>query len=342
MNGSNDKLKPVFDTKKGEQPIKVGSGLLAAMNKKAAEMPEEYVAYEQIETSIKNEWSMNDSSIAELAELIKDVGLLNPPILKKNKENDKYTIVAGERRYRAIGKLIEAGNWPQERKIKVHILSPEIIDLPLTDDEKEDYVRLAENAGQRGKTDGDLLLEKRGYEKIYASLREKGELSGIKTRTLLENDMKISGSKIAQFQKVENRGSDKLKEALLNDELTVSTAVKVADMSMEEQDQFIESVQEEKKEGEKIERGDILKYQNRPKGSNELKEKESKQDNVNKEEGPKESESVVIDEKIISLDRFQKDINPILQSINQKTVHLDDGQYESYLQILEGLKKLFA
>ena len=80
-----------------------------------------------------------------------------------------------------------------------------MITLPLTDEEKEDYVRLAENSGQRNKTDGDLLLQMRGYQSIYTSLREKGELTGIKTRMLLAADMKISPSKVAQLQKVENR-----------------------------------------------------------------------------------------------------------------------------------------
>ena len=63
--------------------------------------------------------------------------------MKKVGDKD-YEIVAGERRYRAMGYLIQEGIWSSDRKIKVHIFNPNLITLPLTDEEKEDYVRLAE------------------------------------------------------------------------------------------------------------------------------------------------------------------------------------------------------
>ena len=227
--------------------IKVGSGLMEAMNMKSAEMEEIQVTHDQIHTTDKNDWSMKEEEIKELAELIRDVGILNPPILKKVGDKD-YEIVAGERRYRAMGYLIQEGIWSSDRKIKVHIFNPNLITLPLTDEEKEDYVRLAENSGQRNKTDGDLLLQMRGYQSIYTSLREKGELTGIKTRMLLAADMKISPSKVAQLQKVENRGSEALVQALLDDQVTVSTAQKIADMPEKEQEEFITEVSTKLKE----------------------------------------------------------------------------------------------
>ena len=73
--------------------------------------------HEQIRPSADNKWSMNQEAIRQLADWIKDVGLLNHLILRDNKDGT-YTIVAGERRYRAIGLLIQEGSWDQERKIK--------------------------------------------------------------------------------------------------------------------------------------------------------------------------------------------------------------------------------
>lgn len=313
--------------------IKVGSGLMEAMNMKSAEMEEIQVTHEQIHTTDKNDWSMKEEEIKELAELIRDVGILNPPILKKIGNND-YEIVAGERRYRAMGYLIQEGIWSSDRKIKVHIFNPDLITLPLTDEEKEDYVRLAENSGQRNKTDGDLLLQMRGYQAIYTSLREKGELTGIKTRMLLAADMKISPSKVAQLQKVENRGSEALVQALLDDQVTVSTAQKIADMPEKEQEEFISDVAAKKEPGEKIERIDILKFQHEKDAgiANDKPISEGKSENTITEEKP---EGILISGK-----KFRKDINVIMKKLKENDIYLQEEDYEIYLRSIEKLKKI--
>lgn len=312
--------------------IKVGSGLMEAMNMKSAEMEEIQVTHDQIHTTDKNDWSMKEEEIKELAELIRDVGILNPPILKKIGDKD-YEIVAGERRYRAMGYLIQKGIWSSDRKIKVHIFNPDLITLPLTNQEKEDYVRLAENSGQRNKTDGDLLLQMRGYQAIYTSLREKGELTGIKTRMLLAADMKISPSKVAQLQKVENRGSEALVQALLDDQVTVSTAQKIADMPEKEQEEFISEVSLKKEPNEKIERIDILKFKHEQ-DNEALSEKqviEKRSENM-EEEKP---EGILISGK-----KFRKDINVIMKKLKEKDIYLHEEDYEIYLRSIEKLKKI--
>lgn len=313
--------------------IKVGSGLMEAMNMKSAEMEEIQVTHDQIHTTDKNDWSMKEEEIKELAELIRDVGILNPPILKKVGDKD-YEIVAGERRYRAMGYLIQEGIWSSDRKIKVHIFNPNLITLPLTDEEKEDYVRLAENSGQRNKTDGDLLLQMRGYQSIYTSLREKGELTGIKTRMLLAADMKISPSKVAQLQKVENRGSEALVQALLDDQVTVSTAQKIADMPEKEQEEFIIEVSTKKEPGEKIERIDILKFQNE-KDSKALTGKPTVEENSENTEEEEKPEGILISGK-----KFRKDINVIMKKLKEKDIYLQEEDYEIYLRSIEKLKKI--
>ena len=276
---------------------------------------------------------MKEEEIKELAELIRDVGILNPPILKKVGDKD-YEIVAGERRYRAMGYLIQEGIWSSDRKIKVHIFNPNLITLPLTDEEKEDYVRLAENSGQRNKTDGDLLLQMRGYQSIYTSLREKGELTGIKTRMLLAADMKISPSKVAQLQKVENRGSEALVQALLDDQVTVSTAQKIADMPEKEQEEFIIEVSTKKEPGEKIERIDILKFQNE-KDSKALTGKPTVEENSENTEEEEKPEGILISGK-----KFRKDINVIMKKLKEKDIYLQEEDYEIYLRSIEKLKKI--
>lgn len=315
-----------------EKRIKVGSGLLGAIgaDKSGIEkMRDVEVPYEQIKTSEKNEWSMNDSSIRELADLIKDVGLLNRLILKKT-EDDHYEIVCGERRYRAIGMLREKHEWSKEEPVPARLFEPELVRLELSDEMKEDYVRLAENDGQRNKTDGDTYIKIREYKKIYAALREAGELSGVKTRKLLAEDTKLSESKIEQFQRVENRGSQTLQDALLNNDITASTAVEVTNLPKEKQEEFIEKVKAEKKPGESITKDDLRKFtheQNHP----PMAEEESSVSEESEEAGEE------VSGRLLSVDDFKKDIKPVIRGLREKKVHLDEKQYESYLRCIERL-----
>lgn len=315
--------------------IKVGGSLLNFGNGK--EMETIYVKHEQIKPSEDNKWSMNQEAIKQLADWIKDAGLLNPLILRDNKDGT-YTIVAGERRYRAIGLLIAEGSWDREKKVKAYKFDPELIELSLTNEEKEEYIRQIENCGQRGRntTDGDLLQAMRSLKKIYASLREKGELSGVKTRTLLAENMNISEAKVAQLQKVENQGGEMLKNALLGNNVSVSTAVKIADFPEEKQDRFLGEVLE-KKEGKQIERTDVLKYQHKEENPFVAEQKQQPDRKPADEPEPVEEEDKGI---LITAAVLRRDMKLITKQLNEKEVYLQEEDYESYLRLLRKLLDL--
>jgi ParB/RepB/Spo0J family partition protein len=62
--------------------------------------------------------SFDDTTIAELADSIATHGLLqNLVVTRPLDPSGAWIIVSGERRWRAIGKLIEDGRWPAERMI---------------------------------------------------------------------------------------------------------------------------------------------------------------------------------------------------------------------------------
>ena len=75
--------------------IKVGSALLDLG--KAKEMETIYVKHEQIRPSADNKWSMNQEAIRQLADWIKDVGLLNHLILRDNETRDLYDCCRGKK-----------------------------------------------------------------------------------------------------------------------------------------------------------------------------------------------------------------------------------------------------
>ena len=305
-----------------------GDGLLNEISKlqRSNEMEMIYVLSDQIDKAEENE-GISIDNIEELADSIANVGLVNAIVLRQ-KEDGRYRIVAGERRYTAILSLIEDGRWKKDRPIKASLFDPGRIDLPLTDEEKEDYVRATENAEQRNKTDGDKLIQMRKLMKIYEKLRENGAISNVKTRALLAADMKMAPSHAAQFMKVDAKGSDELIDAVLDNKVSVSAASTIAGLPKENQKEIIERALEEKTDDKKI----------------TPKELENAQQKIKKESAPRAEEAEKMDEGTrITSKVFKKDIAAITGALkaNDKGILLDDKQYMNYLKTIRSLEEIF-
>ena len=305
-----------------------GDGLLNEISKlqRSNEMEMIYVLSDQIDKAEENE-GISIDNIEELADSIADVGLVNAIVLRQ-KEDGRYRIVAGERRYTAILSLIEDGRWKKDRPIKASLFDPGRIDLPLTDEEKEDYVRATENAEQRNKTDGDKLIQMRKLMKIYEKLRENGAISNVKTRALLAADMKMAPAHAAPFMKVDAKGSDELIDAVLDNKVSVSAASTIAGLPKENQKEIIERALEEKTDDKKI----------------TPKELENAQQKIKKESAPRAEEAEKMDEGTrITSKVFKKDIAAITGALkaNDKGILLDDKQYMNYLKTIRSLEEIF-
>lgn len=303
-----------------------GEGLLNEISKmqKVNEMQIIYILPDQIDKAEENE-GISIDRIEELADSIADVGLINALVLRQ-KEDGRYRIVAGERRYTAILSLIEDGRWEKDRPIKSSLFDPQLIDLPLTEEEKEDYVRATENAEQRNKTDGDKLLQMRKLMKIYEKLRENGAISNVKTRTLLAADMKMAPSHAAQFMKVDAKGSDELIDAVLDNQVSVSAASTIAGLPQEEQKEIVEKALQEKQDDKKITPKDLENAQQKIKTAAGL--------NENISEGVEEGARIT--SKI-----FQKDISVITKTLESDDILLDEKQYLHYLKNIRALENIF-
>lgn len=303
-----------------------GEGLLNEISKmqKVNEMQIIYILPDQIDKAEENE-GISIDRIEELADSIADVGLINALVLRQ-KEDGRYRIVAGERRYTAILSLIEDGRWEKDRPIKSSLFDPQLIDLPLTEEEKEDYVRATENAEQRNKTDGDKLLQMRKLMKIYEKLRENGAISNVKTRTLLAADMKMAPSHAAQFMKVDAKGSDELIDAVLDNQVSVSAASTIAGLPQEEQKEIVEKALQEKQDDKKITPKDLENAQQKIKAAAGLNEKIS--------EGAEDGARIT--SKI-----FQNDISVITKTLESDDILLDEKQYLHYLKNIKALEKIF-
>lgn len=300
-----------------QETIQVGAGLLSqASLHQTKEMQSIFVLPSLIDKADENK-GISIHKIDELAESITDVGLINPLVLRL-KEDGRYKIVAGERRFTAILKLIDEKKWAEDRLIKASLFDPNLINLPLSDPDKEDYVRAAENAEQRDKSDGDKLILMRKLKGIYDKLRAQGLYRGVETRELLANDMKISKSTVAQLQKIENQGSENLKNAMIEGGVNITAAVDIASMEPAKQDELISQVLDSGK-AEQITKKDVQKFKF------EEKNKTDTDSTISSEEvvaAPEDIDKVLVTEK--SLKKEMKDVFSILREKDGLTIHKDD------------------
>lgn len=118
--------------------------------------------------------SFDDESIDDLAKSIEKYGLLNPIVVRK--KNDKYEIVAGERRYRAVKKL-----------------GLKTIDAIIKDYEEKDVevLSLIENIQRE---DLKVLEEANAYKKLsteYNLTQEEIAKTMGKSRSYIANTMRL-------------------------------------------------------------------------------------------------------------------------------------------------------
>lgn len=321
IKGMNESVNKTFVEAENsdKEDIQVGKGLLSAVPKvgDGEEMEMKYILVRHIHPSPKNKVSIRN--IEELADNIYDIGLLNAPIVKL-RDDGEYDIVAGERRHTACTFLITTQRWSEDKQIRCSVFNPDLIHLNLSNEDKEELVRLSENVGQRDKTDADKIILMRGFRELYDKLRAKGELKG-KTKDLLAADMKEARTTISNMMKVESKAAEEVMDAILGEKLSIRAATKVVDMPKEEQKEFAESLEEGKVSTEK----DLQVFQAR--------KKRKKQMNPVKEGVAIEGHG--LDKKI-----FRKDTKTLLNVIGDGMVVLDDAAYVQYKKHLDAIKVL--
>ena len=135
--------------------------------------------------------AFNEEGINELAESIKQHGIIQPLVVRKL--GDKYEIIAGERRYKAS---------TQAGLSKVPVIVSDI------DDNKSAEVALVENLQRRNLT----AIEE---AKSYKNLLERGYL----TQEQLANKMGVSQSTVANKLRLLNL-DEEVQDALLNEKIS--------------------------------------------------------------------------------------------------------------------------
>lgn len=305
----------------GKEKFRVGAGLLSESSKGMVVMKITNIPRGQIEKNPENKYSI--SGIPSLAESIKQFGLAQP-LHVAEKENGVYKLLGGERRLTAIDMLIAdetVTEWTEETLIPCVVKGIDDVKLDLSPENKERYAIITTNKEQRSYSDRDTYMEIQEWKKIIEELREKGieyidgrnedggespiAIKGEKTRDILSKTTGISRGQVNKFEAVHNKGSEKLKNALLDGKISIATASKaVKELSEEEQDKIAEAAER----GEEMTGTDIV----------DRKEKLAVTPAV-----------------------FREDIKAILETIGEKEIELDGQEQEKYYFYIRQLENLF-
>ena len=331
-----------FDKGKIKGLSGVGAGLLNAESIKAASVQKrtEFILYKNIHPNPRNEMSM--SGIEELASQIKLSGL-EQPLVVYQQDDGSYMILTGHRRYAAIGILIERGEWDEDSQpIECKVKDLEEMDVPLDIADKEMLSILVTNQS-REKTDADLAFEIKEWKNIISKLRAQGvtfmvsgydengepirkNIVGVRTQELVAEQVGMSNAQVGKFNKVENQGSDALKEALKSNQININNAAEVAGMTHSEQEELIKKALKNKGKEGLITSEDVALAK---KGQRATKDKKR-----NNEDVPN---------GFISGKAFRQDIKTIQKALktDEDGIQLSESQYKDYCRYINGLRKIF-
>lgn len=229
----------------------------------------ENVEIRDIDRNEKNFYEISD--IEKLKQSIEAIGLKQPLVVKKQ-ATGRYKLLAGERRFTAISELSDEGKWGTT--VPCVLQDYDRINMPIPDDLKEMYVLITTNREQRKYTDMDIMNEIEELKVIYQALRNAGvdsfslgndengnervrQIKGAKTRELVAEDLNMSPTQVGRFEKVGKSASEALMEVLEKQGINIKAAAKAADLSKEEQEEFVEKFKDSDK---KIQTKDVENF----------------------------------------------------------------------------------
>ena len=154
-----------------------------------------------------------DESIRELADSIELLGLLEPLVVVR--DDDRYTLIAGERRYKAITQCLHWSTVP------CRVFDGEALSR------NRKQLMLHEANGQRDLSAGRQLQVFEEYNALLEEMMQNGEYTGAKLG-LIAKKMQISDRQVRKYKRIAEQLTRQEKEMLAAGELTVTEASQIA------------------------------------------------------------------------------------------------------------------
>lgn len=168
-------------------------------------VPSDYNPYNEYDTQNDNE------AVRQLADSIAVQGLIEPIVL--NKIKDKYIILSGERRYKAI-KLLNWKSVPAQVYDNLDTTTANLI-LHTSNLEVRDY------------TSGQKLIFYKDVRKLLEDMKSKGQLTGGMQKALA-NMLHINERQVRKYERICNELSEDEQEQIINNEVSINDGYKIA------------------------------------------------------------------------------------------------------------------
>lgn len=305
----------------------IGAGLLSEASKTTKAVNNdvmEIVYKDRCDLTPSNENKYSIEKIRELADTIKITGRLQQPIiyLEPPLPDGTYEIIAGHRRYEALGILASEVDPKFAENIPCTPVTLDIVDLPISEESKKRFLIISTNIDNRDKSDKDIMNEYLIQKDIYTEAKKNGYKLTDKMRNILAKDLNISPAQVGKIDYISKHAIDPVKAAIQDEHLTIADADRIAHMASEEQKRVIEEIQEQ------------VSHTNTKDPIQTKKE-------VKKAIKPKIVDTLEDDSYTIQNDDIREiysKLQPIQKNINS-TVILDKNNYAKYLSSMEKIKK---
>lgn len=214
----------------------------------------EYIDLSLIDSDPNNFYEL--SGIDELASNIALCGL-QQPILVRQGENGRVTIVSGHRRRAALQKLVDEGGEKWKK-------APCIRQKPVQSEALQELYLIYANSDTRKMTSGELSRQIERVEALLYQLKEEGQEFPGRMRDHVAKICQVSKTKIGNLKVIRENLTPKWKKAWEKGEVNEAVALTIARMPEEHQNLCWESAKNKTKlswyyEGTAQREGEMLK-----------------------------------------------------------------------------------
>lgn len=188
------------------------------------------IPLEKIISSKKNKYGIRD--VEELAESIREIGLLHNLVVRKCLESDQYELISGERRYWALKQLRDSGEMKWE-------CAPCKVESGQTDVFVELQLLMA-NLQVRELTDYEKVYQAQRAKELLLELKKQGHSFQGRTRENVACMLGVSNAQVGRMESIWNHLAPEAMKKFKDEELGISAAYELSRLDKLEQAAVLE------------------------------------------------------------------------------------------------------
>lgn len=185
----------------------------------------EMIPLDKIIPSEKNQYGIR--GIEELAESIRESGLLHNLVVRKRPHTDTYELISGERRYRALKQLLDSGESKWE-------CAPCKVETSNNDTFAELQLLMA-NLQTRELTDYEKVYQAQRAKELLLELKKQGHTFKGRTRENVAALLGVSNAQIGRMESIWNHLQPEVMQKFKDGKIGISVAYELSRLDKPEQ-----------------------------------------------------------------------------------------------------------